>query len=131
MATKPQLNLSFSTTANNVLAANPGLAFSLADLQAIQVGTLVTRGTIRGKDRGCINWLRFDSDKELTHMSVDGDIYSSRTSAGAERVANLNDFRQTLQNALSNGHRISFCYNSRSDVMSMLNVFHCGCSCDK
>ncbi|MEO1262908.1 MAG: hypothetical protein AAFZ15_29135 [Bacteroidota bacterium] len=124
-----QVNLSFSATTNSVIAANPGLAFSVADLQAIQVGTLVTRGTIYGFEKGCIDWLRFDSDKDLTHMSIDGDVYSSRTSAGAERIANLNDFRQSLQNALSNGHRISFCYNKRTDVMSMLNVFRCGCEC--
>ncbi len=121
-------SFSFTPNATNVFIANPGLAFNSKQLQLIQTGQLVARGTVRGLKGGCVDWLRYEGDNKLTHMSLDGVIYGP---SGVNRTINLNDFREKIASAHSNGQRISFCYNSSTDKMDMLNVYRCGCSCNK
>ena len=119
--TDQSLNLTFSPTATDVLTANPGLTFSIEQLQAIQAGTLIVVGTISPeKGKKSIEWLRYERDNHLTHLQIDGKVYGI---SGAFRVVNLNDFRERLQNAMDHGHGISFCFDSRTDKISMLNVF--------
>lgn len=117
----------FTPNATNVFTANPGLTFNSKQLQLIQTGQLVAVGTVRGLKKGCIDWLRYEGDTRLTYMSLDGVIYGA---TGTNRTINLNDFREKLASAHANGQRISFCYNSASDKMDMLNVHRCGCSCN-
>ncbi len=121
-------NFSFSSSATDVLTANPGLSLSVSQLQAIQSGVLVTTPW-RG-DSGCIQKSsRYEGDTKLVYMVLDGTAYS--IGGSGVRVANLNDFRETLRSAFANGQRISFCFNTRTHKMSMLNVYKCGCPCDQ
>jgi hypothetical protein len=118
----------FTPNATTVFSANPGLTFNSKQLQLIQTGQLISVGTIGGRKEGCIDWLRYEGDTRLTFMSLDGVIYGA---TGTNRTINLNDFREKLASAHANGQRISFCYNSATDKMDMLNVHRCGCSCSK
>lgn len=119
----------FTPNSTTVFTANPGLTFNSKQLQLIQTGQLISVGTITGVGKsGCIDWLRYEGDNQLTFMSLDGVIYGE---TGANRTINLNDFREKLASAHANGQRISFCYNSAGDKMNMLNVHRCGCSCKK
>ena len=124
-------NFTFTPNATTVFTANPGLAFNSKQLQLIQTGQLVSVGTITGLRKGCIDWLRYEGDSQLTFMSLDGVVYGVNSYSGMNRVTNLNDFREKLASAHANGQRISFCYNSSVAKINMLNVHRCGCSCNK
>lgn len=117
----------FTATPNavRVLAGNPGLQFSSAQLGAISAGTLVLRPIdVKG---GCIKHLRYQNgDEDLVQITFDdGTVVNTST------VANLNDFRRRLQEAANYGHGVTFCVNTEEREMFMLNIFPCRCTCDK
>ena len=126
------VQLTVTQSAIDVIRANPGLTFSAADIRAINAGTLVlVPGSVVGPSgqtqfpSGCITSLRFESDKELTMVEIDGKPYTTAT------IANLNDFRETFKEAACCGHGVSFCLFTDQKRMSMLNVYPCKCTCDK
>ncbi len=109
----------------NVIAGNPGLSFSPAQLQAINLGRIVlVPGAIKGR---CITHLRYqNSDKDLQQVTFDDGSFV--TSA---QIVNLADFRERLQEAANFGHGVSFCVNKDKKTMFMLNIYPCRCTCDK
>ena len=114
-----------------VLAGNPGLQFTRADIQAIAAGTL-TLVPLPGVARGCITSLRYGKGSDdLTFVFLDNGRYYTTGPAPApnETVKNLNDFREVFAQAACCGHGVSFCVNTATDTMSMLNVFPCRCQC--
>ena len=117
----------FTATPNaiNVIAGNPGLGFSTAQLRAIAAGTLVlTPNDIRGK---CITHLRYQkSSEDLVQVTFDdGSFVTTAT------VTNLTDFRERLQEAANFGHAVTFCVDTDEKRMFMLNIFPCKCLCEK
>ena len=117
----------------NVIAGNPGLSFSPAQLQAIDLGRIVlVPPTTQG---GCIKHLRYQkSDKDLQQVTFDDGTFVTSlptSSPKGTQVLNLADFRERLQEAANFGHGVSFCVNKDKKTMFMLNIFPCRCTCDK
>jgi hypothetical protein len=111
-------------SAVRVIAGNPGLSFSPAQLAAISVGTLVLSNPVDIRAK-CITHLRYqDNDKDLQQITLDdGSVFTTAT------VTNLNDFRERLQEAANFGHGITFCHDTREKRMFMLNIYPCKCRC--
>ena len=117
----------------NVLAGNPGLSFSPAQLQAINLGRIVlVPAAIQGR---CITHLRYqNSDKDLQQVTFDDGTFvtiSTTLNPKGTQVVNLADFRERLQEAANFGHGVTFCVNKDKNTMFMLNIFRCRCTCDK
>lgn len=118
--------VTFTQDVINVIAGNPGLALSRADLAAIFDGkTILVPAKLRG---GCIKSLRYwNNDKDLTHVAFDdGTKVSSKSEVGQILIVNLKDFRERLQEAANFGHAVSFCVVS-GNKMQMLNIYPCKC----
>ncbi|MCI0560260.1 MAG: hypothetical protein MN733_17375 [Nitrososphaera sp.] len=110
----------------NVIAGNPGLTFSAAQLSAIARGVLGLSNPT-GFQPQCITHLRYqEKDQDLQQITLDGG-----TAYTAADIVNLNDFRERLQEAANFGHGITFCINTEEKKMFMLNIFPCKCLCKK
>lgn len=127
------LQLTASSNATTLFRLNPGLTFNRADLQAIQAGTLVPvgPGIIVGgggalRDFGCIRYLRYgDNDNDLVQVEFDsGEVLN------LSNCANLNDFRQRLQEAANFGFGVTACLDKKKKRLFMLNLYPCQCKCD-
>ena len=118
--------LTASQNAINVIAGNPGLSFSTAQIQAINTGTLVLSNP-RGIQAKCITHLRYqENDHDLQQVTLDdGSVFTTGT------ITNLNDFRERFQEAANFGHGVTFCVNTEEKRMFMLNIFPCKCKCRK
>ncbi|MGH9165685.1 MAG: hypothetical protein ACRDZW_09265 [Acidimicrobiales bacterium] len=131
-------NDSFVANANaiGVIAGNPGLQFDRAALNAIAAGTLVLAPpfTFGSSASGCIQSLRYGkSSDDLTFVFLDNGNYYTTQGGGAAApgfaVKNLNDFRDRFQEALEFGLGVSFCLDTATGTMFMLNLFPCRCKC--
>lgn len=125
MSDQKDFTVTASPNVVSVLAGNPGLSFTRAQLDAIQRGTLVLVGvgsiTIGGSltPKGCITRLFYGSSSEdLDFVEVDGVYYAP---------SNLKDFRERFEDAARHGLRINFCLDKNTNKMSMLNLYPCGC----
>ncbi|MGH9157287.1 MAG: hypothetical protein ACRD1K_15945 [Acidimicrobiales bacterium] len=118
-----------SPSAIAVIAGNPGLVFDAVAVRAISAGTLVLApsGQVR-----CITSLRYQKDsKDLVFVAFDDGTYASTGPAAApnQTVKNLNDFRDRFQEAANFGHGVSYCLDTTTGTMTMLNIFPCRCKC--
>ena len=113
-----------SPNAINVIAGNPGLAFTAAQVTAISTGVLVLSNPL-GFQPQCITHLRYqDSDKDLQQITLsNGTVYTNTD------ITNLKDFRERLQEAANFGHGVTFCVDTREKRMVMLNIYPCKCTC--
>ena len=116
----------------NVIAGNPGLSFSPAQLQLINLGRIVlVPPTTSG---GCIKHLRYQkNDKDLQQVTFDDGTWITRDPASSPnmQILNLNAFRERLQEAANFGHAVGFCVRIPKKEMFMLNIYPCRCKCDK
>lgn len=119
---------------------NPGINLSSSSIAAINAGDLVlvghgsilnpnpggifNPGGTKAIQKGCIDYLRYqESSKVLTFFRIDGARYQPR---------NLKDFQEILEKAAFHGKCINFCYNKKTGIMDMLNVYpQCCCRCDE
>lgn len=113
-----------SPSAVNVIAGNPGLGFTAAQLTAINAGTLVLSNPL-GFEPQCITHLRYQNgDDDLVQITLsNGAVYTNAD------INNLKDFRQRLQEAANFGHGVTFCVDTREKRMFMLNIYPCKCKC--
>ncbi|NIR47458.1 MAG: hypothetical protein GWN55_01705 [Phycisphaerae bacterium] len=110
----------------NVIAGNPGLTFSPAQLNAINRGTLVLSNPTGFQPR-CITHLRYqEKDEDLQQITFDdGTVFTNSD------ITNINDFRERLQEAANFGHGVTFCVDKDKKRMFMLNIFPCKCLCKR
>ena len=115
MADKDALTLTGNV--QTVLLANPGVTFTRQQLQAIAVSDIVIK-------QGCIVRMVYrKSSEDLSYIELDPD--------GGVSAVNFNDFREVLKCAMDNGHHVLFCFNVKTNEMSMPHFRPCRCTCDK
>jgi hypothetical protein len=121
---------------------NPGITLSDDDVKLANAGTLVLVGVgsilppllppiigpvIGGgaiTKKGCIEYMRYQKgNDDLAQIRIDGASYSG---------GNLKDFREILEKAAFHMKCINFCWNNRTNQMTMLNVYpQCCCRCEE
>ena len=118
-----QSQLTATPNVISVIAGNPGLSFSAAQVSAIGAGTIV----LTPVSPKCITHLRYqENDKDLQQVSFDDGSYVTNAD-----ITNLNDFRERLQEAANFGHGVTFCEDKTKKRMFMLNIYPCKCLCKK
>lgn len=105
------------------LNAAQGASFTEDQLRDIAGGNIFSIAL-----RGCAISLGYANDDKLFFLLLDGPF--GEFSVHADDVTNLNDFRQTLQQAANFGHQVMI-IKTPKNLIASVHVRPCECLCRK
>lgn len=112
----------------DVLSANPGLRLDQTQLADL-IGGRLTLTPAGAQRKGCITYMRFfrnSNDLDFITVTAGG----TSTSWSSRQITNLGDFQECLKEAALAGIEVSWCVNSSTKKMNMLNLYPCDpCTC--